>query len=181
MYSFIVLPALALYLYLAWKAMGAAYRSTTHPVLKFAYPSLALAVLAVLPFADIIYPRWKLAQLCATEVKTEILATTTLPAEFFNIDGTLVTRSKNPFDLNWERLGVVLKLEGDERKIGAGGIVKISRRVVDKRNGKVLVSQEYLRYRGGWIRTSSSGFGATACLPDASIESQLVRAVSRAL
>lgn len=181
MYSFIVLPALALYLYLAWKAMGAAYRSTRHPVLKFAYPAVALAVLAVLPFADIIYPRWKLAQLCATEARTEVVTTTTLPAEYFGKDGRLVSRDGNPLDLDWGRLKPVLKVLGDEETVAFGGVRKLTQKVIDQRNGQLLVVQTYFLYRGGWIAFTEQGLGRGKCLPPETLEETVGRAVGRVI
>jgi len=179
MYSFIVLPALALYLYLAWKAMGAAYRSTTHPVLKFAYPAVALAVLAVLPFADIIYPRWKLAQLCATEAKTELLSTTVLPPQYFGSDGSLLHRNADPLNLDWGRLKPVLGIETSEVNVGFMGVRRTSFSVVDQRTGVALVRRTSFLYRGGWLGFTNTGFGEAQCEPTSRFESALVAAVKR--
>ena len=179
MYSFIVLPVLALYLYIAYRAAGAAFRSTPHRTLRIVYPVLALLGLALLPFADIIYPRWKLNQLCETEAKTEILATTTLPAEFFNSDGAIVRSQGNPKSVDWSRLGPVLRITGDERAEGKTGVTRTLFRLVDYRSRKVLVLQTSFLYRGGWIRLTSTGVGAASCPEGPLIEDILSKVVSK--
>lgn len=180
MYSFIVLPALALYLYLAWKAMGAAYRSTRHPVLKFAYPAVALAVLAVLPFADIIYPRWKLAQLCATEAKTELLAMAKLPVEYFNSDGTLLFRNGNPLNIDWDRLKPILKLQVTGAEVGSSAVRRISEAVIDVRSGRPLLVRSWFSYSGGWLGFTNTGFGKASCAPPVALQQEVMAVVGKA-
>ncbi len=179
MYSFIVLPALALYIALAYAVASAAYGRAKSVPLKIVYPLLVLAIMAFLPFADIVYPRWKLSQLCATEAKTEILATTTLPAEYFSANGNLVARQGNSFQPDWARLRNVLRFESTGSELASTGVHKSVFSIIDVRTKTVLIQQIWFNYRGGWLRTSSAGFGAKQCPPDVPIEQVLERAIKR--
>lgn len=167
MYSFIVLPALALYLFLAWKAMGAAYRSTSNPILKFIFPSIALVALVLLPFADVAYSRIRMSHLCKTEPQLELLGKISLPAAFFPQDGSISTIVNSSGGVDWNHLKTFIRREYEVGyDLGVPSVERVVEKLVDVNSKKIVARQINLIYRGSWLRFSGIGFGAIECYPE---------------
>ena len=174
MMSLFILVLGALYIILALWLSGRSTRLIHNTVARLGTLILLFAVLVVLPIADGIWGNYQLRRICATELRTQVLGTVSIPASLLDSDGK-PKKLDGYNSVDWAKLRPYVYYTGIDMQPaipGADirGTTWVLVRTVD---GARIVEQSSFYYRGGWLKTNGDGPGAGACSSEPTLEAVL--------